>query len=197
MFRLLHRHLTATFVAWRDDVRETGAGRRVQQQRAAGRMRNRHFVATFLPWAELTRDLLRAREWAGVMGRRARARANAEAMMRVHLAWRDHVSELHSSRDLVLQRALRLRCRMTLRRAMVGWRGEARFAFEQRVAKGGRVLARFARRLESLTFDGWCRFVQQKKAILGRAAYAIGPGRMLGACFRTWQETLRLRKHER
>ena len=86
---------------------------------------------------------------------------------------------------------------MTLRRAMVGWRGEARFAFEQRVAKGGRVLARFARRLESLTFDGWCRFVQQKKAILGRAAYAIGPGRMLGACFRTWQETLRLRKHER
>ena len=197
LFRLLHRHLTATFVAWRDDVRETGEGRRVQQQRAAGRLMNRHFVATFLPWAELTRALLRARQWAGVMGRRARARANAEAMMRVHLAWRDHVSELHSSRDLVLQRALRLRCRMTLRRAMVGWRGEARFAFEQRVAKGGRILARFARRLESLTFDGWCRFVQQKKAILGRAAYAIGPGRVLGACFRTWQETLRLRKHER
>jgi hypothetical protein len=197
LFRLLHRHLTATFVAWRDDVREACEGRHVQLQRAAGRMMNRHFVTTFEPWRDHTRALLRARQWADVMGRRARARANAEAMMRVHLAWRDHVAELHSSRDLVLQRALRLRCRMTLRRTMVGWRGEARFAFEQRVAKGGRALARFGRRLESLTFDGWCQFVQQKKAILGRAAYAIGPGRIVVACFRTWQETLRLRKHAR
>ena len=196
-FRLMNRHLTATFVAWRDDVRETLERRTRRIAVAAGRMMNRHFVATFLPWRDHTHTLLRARQWAEVMGRSARARDRAEALMRVHWAWRDHVAELHSSRDLVLQRALRLRGRMTLRRAMVGWRGEARFAFEQRVAKGARSLARFAMRLESLTFDGWCQFVQQKRAILSRAAYAIGPGRVLGACFRTWQETLRLRKHER
>ena len=56
-------------------------------------------------------------------------------MMRAQLAWRDLVAELHTSRDLVLRRALRLRCRMTLRRALVGWRGEATFASDQRRAK--------------------------------------------------------------
>ena len=134
-FRLMNRHVAASFVAWRDEVRGTLEARRVQLQRAAARMVHRHLAATFAPWLEHTRTLVQARQWAAVMGRRARARADTEALMRAQLAWRDLVAELHTSRDLVLRRALRLRCRMTLRRAIVGWRGEARFASDQRRAK--------------------------------------------------------------
>ena len=80
-FRLMNRHVAASFVAWRDEVRGTLEARRVRLQRAAARMVHRHLAATFAPWLEHTRTLVQARQWAAVMGRRARARADTEVSL--------------------------------------------------------------------------------------------------------------------
>ena len=60
-------------------------------------------------------------------------------------------------------------------------------AIEQRTRQGRRALAKFVRGLESLAFQGWREFLRLKRRILGRAAYVIGPGRVVHMCFNTWQ----------
>ena len=80
-FRLMNRHVAASFVAWRDEVRGVLEARRVRLQRAAARMVHRHLAATFEPWLAHTRTLVQARQWAAVMGRRARARADTEVSL--------------------------------------------------------------------------------------------------------------------
>ena len=67
-----------TMQTYGDEVRGVLEARRVRLQRAAARMVHRHLAATFAPWLAHTRTLLQARQWAAVMARRARARADTE-----------------------------------------------------------------------------------------------------------------------
>ena len=181
MFRLLHRHLTATFVAWRDDVRETGAGRRVQQQRAAGRMMNRHFVATFLPWAELTRRLSAARLSAEELGAACKRRG-----MQAHmLAWVAQRREQEQAREMVLQSGLYgvaqgSRCDASqcitvaaAVRTLVEWRGAARASAERRALLNKKAYVLGTRRTLFSLFYKWSAVPRQRRAVVTHAAFAI------------------------
>ena len=181
LFRLLHRHLTATFVAWRDDVRETGEGRRVQQQRAAGRMMNRHFVATFLPWAELTRRLSAARLSAEELGAACKRRG-----MQAHmLAWVAQRREQEQAREMVLQSGLYgvaqgPRCDASqcitvaaAVRTLVEWRGAARASAEHRAQLNKKAYVLGTRRTLFSLFYKWSAVPRQRRAVVTRAAFAI------------------------
>ena len=50
-----------------------------------------------------------------------------------------------------------------------------------------------------MAFEQWLDFIERKQQVLQRAAYAIGPGRLLATCYRTWRDGVRdaVRERER
>ena len=101
-FRLMHRHVAASFVAWRDEVRAALEARRAQLQRAAARMVHRHLAATFFPWSELAARLVAARRSAAERGA-ACGRRSVRAHMR---AWAAQRREQERAREVAVQRGL-------------------------------------------------------------------------------------------
>ena len=77
----------------------------------------------------------------------------------------------------------------SLVRTFEAWCELMRMAAEEKAAREQRALAMAARWLSpylSMTFIAWVEFVQRCTAIKTRAAYAIGPGRMISMAMRTW-----------
>lgn len=77
----------------------------------------------------------------------------------------------------------------TLVKTFDAWRGEALHAAEERAAREARALTMAAHLMNpyvGMTFAAWVEHVERCLEIKKRAAFAIGPGRLLHMVMRTW-----------
>ena len=77
------------------------------------------------------------------------------------------------------------------------WRAHLAERLAHRAALVARALARFSNALGSVVFEAWLEWIGSKRAILARATYAIGPGRLKARCLRSWVASVREAVKER
>ena len=105
-------------------------------------------------------------------------------------AWHADVAATLSARRETLRRVGNRLANKTLSLAFERWRAQVAEQKEQ-IARARQLAARMLHELTGKCFDGWMRFANEQRRILRRAAFAIGPGRVLYLTFNTWAEAMR------
>ena len=180
LLRWLHQLLGTTFAAWREAVDEANAQRALVAQ-AVSRMKNRELSAAFDAWREAVATAQWQREVvANVMGK-MRNRLCAMAFA----AWYEAVEAALTARRELLQRVGNRLANRTATLAFERWR-EMVEAQREQVGRARQLAGRMLNALSGRCFDSWRSFVAEQRRILHRAAYAIGPGRLLSIAYFTW-----------
>ena len=97
-------------------------------------------------------------------------------------------SEIERRASLLRKTAMRF-AHATLVRTFEAWCESTQLAAEAQADREQRartLVRQWLHRRESMTFGAWLSHAHSCKAIKRRAAYAIGPGRLLHMVMRTW-----------
>ena len=194
--RWKYRAYANCFLAWRDDVRREREMRLSQLQKSVGRMLNRQVTMCFFPWVELTRRQLRAKQLAEEMGAKKFEFLRLNTLRQNIVAWHDFIFRELDHRETVVASAVALRGKQTLTTCLRAWRTEVRSAIELRAQQNRKAILRLRNRVAFGAFEAWRDFLRMKRAVLKKAAYAIGPGRLLAVCLRTWAVNVAEAKEE-
>ena len=183
--RMLNRQAAIAFITWKDAV-QSAKDQRAAVARTLSRMRNRHLAMTFDGWHHAVEEAKEQRERVAKVVGRMRNRTVAVAFD----SWRNEVSATVSARRELLRNVANRVANRGLTLAFERWKAQINEQKEQ-IARAKQLAARMLNALTGRCFDGWVAFATEQKRILRRAAYAIGPGRILSVAYYTWAEHVR------
>lgn len=189
--RWLNGQLALTFTSWREAIATVQYHRRLLTQ-VAGRMRMRLAASSFGRWRAMVEEAAYHRQ---VMAQVAGRMLNRLASMAFTI-WQDWVVETVTARNEALRRVANRIGNRALTLAFDTW-VEQIDEKKRKMANARHLAARMLNALTGKCFDGWVTYVEEKHRILRRAAYAIGPGRLVYMVFQTWAEAWREATAER
>ena len=223
-----HGVLAFTFHGWRELLVTKRADEAAKLTRAVGRWARRELSGGFGHWSSFARaartskaQLRRAvgrwsqrllatvvGSWAEYVSRSRRAKARGDQALRrmshgllgaTYWAWAEHVAETVARRQEVLRRTGARLANRTLVLTIEAWRALAADSVSRREGLWHKAVAMLRGRVAGLALYAWIEYLQRRKQVLRKAAYALGPGYSLSLGFRTWLAVVRegLRAHER
>ena len=185
--RLRNRLLSAALSSWQQKTTAALEARRVALGRALGLWSRGVLLRVLDGWRGLCARAAAVRE----LRRRALLRLTHGALTQTFWAW-GQLTAIRSSvrRQLLARAGSRLRNRFLVV-TFDAWRRDARGSADARRTQQRRALAHFVNRLAAVAWDAWRGHVARRRAVLARAAFALGAGRLLALGFRSWVSTVR------
>lgn len=183
--RMMNREMSQGFESWRQFAERARRTRQMLAQ-VAGRMRHRLATMAFLGWSAMVNEAKRQRQLVARAIGRMLSRQAAVALG----AWHEAVVDIVHSRNETLRHAVNLLANRVLSLSFDCWVEQVQK--KKTVLENCRRLA--GRLLHALTgkcFDAWLEYIAEQRRVFWRAAYAIGPGRLLSLAYRTWADKVR------
>ena len=181
LLRWSQQQLAGGFFTWKEAVDEAKANR-AAIAKALGRMLHRAAAVAFEGW----RQAVETAKWQREVVSRVLGRMMNRLASSAFAAWHEAVeAAVEARRKALLRLAMR-----TLVLAFERWKDQF---FEQKEQKDKmrQLMARMLNALLGRCFDGWVVFYEEQRRILRRAAYAMGPGRLLSIAYFTWSYHVR------
>ena len=189
------REAAQAYYAWCEVVEERKRNREIVAK-IVGKMRMREAAQAYYAWCEMVEERKHNRDIVNKIVGKMRNRELALAF----LTWRDTAVEAINERKEMFRKASNFATQLFLDRErhllmMVfdAWRDQAQSSKHSRF-RASLIAARMLNSLLGRCFDAWLDYISihvvEEKRILRRAAYAIGPGRLLALVFRTWHANI-------
>ena len=175
-----HRHTSKAFDGWRDLV---GSAHAARLAKAVGRWTHRLLGTVFDAWKVLRSRAGRVEE----LQQRAMRRIVHGFTSSAFGAWAEHVEAVRRFRQGLLTRAATRLAHRGVAIAFSQWADLVRSARQRREELYAHAARHLINHTAAAALDAWVRYVEGKREVLRRAAFAIGPGRLLAICFRTWR----------
>ena len=196
--RMKNRLLTGCFEMWVEQVKLSIEQRDAVLARAAARLLNRDLAGAFSLWAERSRTHAHARE----LQRKVIMRLMMGLFADVFYAWAEMVGAEVARQDSLLRATANRLFRACLVQTYQKWRRLTAEAVAARLAREEAAVSlaiSFLAPMVSKVFGAWRSWTSERRTRLARAAYAIGPARLLFMCMRTWAANVReaVRQRER
>lgn len=183
--RMKNRQAAVAFETWHDAV-ETAKAHRAAVRKVLGRIRNREIAVAFEGWHQAIMEAKDQRQKVA----RTVGRMMNRVMSITFEAWKEDVQATVRDRKELLRKIGNRVMNRTLALSFERWKGQIDEQKEQ-IARAKQLAARMLNGLLGKCFDGWTAFATEQKRIMRRAAYAIGPGRILSVAYFTWAEHVR------
>ena len=189
------REAAQAYYAWCEVVEERKRNREIVAK-IVGKMRMREAAQAYYAWCEMVEERKHNRDIVNKIVGKMRNRELALAFF----TWRDAAVEAINERKEMFRKASNFATQLFLDRErhllmMVfdAWRDQAQSSKHSRF-RASLIAARMLNSLLGRCFDAWLDYISihvvEEKRILRRAAYAIGPGRLLALVFRTWHANI-------
>ena len=176
--RMKHRLLSSCFEMWVEETKRLLEGRKQVLTLATARMLHLELASAFIRWAELGARYAKAK----LLQRRVLTQLLKGILADVFYAWAEAVGHEAARQATLLRKALNWMLRSYLVHSFDAWNvfqaksQEARAAREEAAAKLARQLVlRWQGFMLHKLFRVWESAHRERRALLRRVAYAIGP----------------------